>query len=236
MSQRFERVLYSVLVASAAAIAVAVIKREFFATTGPIVRPEKDPEFVASWGDALPIALSSGRDDAPVKVVEFVDFECPVCAHYHPTLREVAATRADRASLLYVHVPLTQHRFALAAARAVECADSMHHLEGFVDVVFEKQDSLGLKTWASYAQDSGVSDTVSFRQCMTSDPPPARIAAGSALAKKLGVKGTPTLMVNGWMLEGGGYSAAQLIALVDALADGRLGPGSSTKSVKAVLR
>ncbi|TFH66720.1 MAG: hypothetical protein E4G90_02105, partial [Gemmatimonadales bacterium] len=63
--------------------------------------------------------------------------------------------------------------------------------------VYLKQDSINLKPWLSYAQESLVGDSHQFAQCI-SDPVPARIARGRSWAEKLGVHSTPTIIVDGW--------------------------------------
>ncbi len=63
-------------------------------------------------------------------------------------------------------------------------------------MIFEKQDSLGLKTWVSYAVDSGVQDTVSFKQCNASEQPLPRVERGLELGGQIDARGTPTVIIN----------------------------------------
>jgi hypothetical protein len=65
--------------------------------------------------------------------------------------------------LFFVHFPLPMHRFARPAARATECAGLQGKFGQMVDAVYNKQDSLGLKSWSDYGRDAGVADTVAFR-------------------------------------------------------------------------
>ena len=90
------------------------------------------------------------------------------------------------------------HRFARKAAQASECADRVGKFSEFVDDVFGKQDSLGLKSWGSFGRDLGLSDTISFITCINAAPTVARIVAGEALARSEQVQGTPTFILNGW--------------------------------------
>ena len=101
-------------------------------------------------------------------------------------------------SLLYVAYPLPMHRFALVAARAAECAYHYGRLREWVDEVYDKQDSLGLKSWGSYALEAGLPDTAAVSKCARDPAPVARIQAGMALGDKIHITGTPTVIVNGW--------------------------------------
>lgn len=67
-----------------------------------------------------------------------------------------------------------------------------------VDVLFRKQDSLGLKPWAGYATEAGVPDTAAFNACASTTTATARIDEGLRIGNAIGVRGTPTIVVNGW--------------------------------------
>jgi protein-disulfide isomerase len=72
------------------------------------------------------------------------------------------------------------------------------------DLLFEKQDSLGLKSWGSFATEVGLKDTTAFARCirLPVDSFP-RIGAGLELGRRNGVRGTPTLWINGHRIDGG---------------------------------
>lgn len=70
------------------------------------------------------------------------------------------------------------------------------------ELLFEKQDSLALKTWRSYADEAGVQDLDAFDLCMESHTVDARIEADRAAAHVAGALGTPTVLVNGLRLGG----------------------------------
>jgi protein-disulfide isomerase len=44
-------------------------------------------------------------------------------------------------SLIYIHFPLTGHRFAMPAARAAECAGNQGRFQAMYDQLFDGQDS-----------------------------------------------------------------------------------------------
>jgi len=66
------------------------------------------------------------------------------------------------------------------------------------DRLYDGQDSLGLKSWASFALSAGVRDTSRFNRCVTQPGVPSQIQAGLDAGARLGVRATPTIVVNGW--------------------------------------
>lgn len=88
------------------------------------------------------------------------------------------------------------------AARAAECAAAQGRFEQFHDAVYAKQDSLGLKSFASFARDAGVPDSVAFGACNDGTAPVPVVQRDIAAAGALGGTGTPTLLVNDLMLPG----------------------------------
>jgi protein-disulfide isomerase len=104
----------------------------------------------------------------------------------------------ERVALSYIHFPINGHRFAIPAARAAECADAEHKFGALHDVLFDKQDSLGLKSWNSYAQEAGIRDIPGFERCVTTLTDLVRVNRGRSLGGAMNVHGTPDVMVNGW--------------------------------------
>lgn len=70
----------------------------------------------------------------------------------------------------------------------------------FADVVYARQDSFGLKSWASYAVNAGVSDSSAFAQCVAVSTSHPRVEQNLALGRRIGIQVTPTVMVNSWSL------------------------------------
>jgi protein-disulfide isomerase len=159
-----------------------------------------------------------------VTIVELGDFECPVCRSFHADVRTVREQFPLDVSLVFVHFPLSIHRFAIPAAKAAECAYEQGKFAPFHELLFDKQDSLGLKPWTSYALEAGVEDSAEFSACVSSNRQFPRIEAGIAAAREIKARGTPTIFLNGWRLFHT-PSATELSEIVRALLAGR-SPGS----------
>ena len=108
------------------------------------------------------------------------------------------AKYGDSVAVVFIDYPSPRHRFARPAAQASECADQQGRFRAFHDVVYEKQDSIGLKSWTSYAAEAGVPDTSRFGRCASSPNEPPRIVAASALGNKTCIAFGPPVFVYGW--------------------------------------
>ncbi|HEY2365802.1 MAG TPA: thioredoxin domain-containing protein, partial [Polyangiaceae bacterium] len=77
---------------------------------------------------ALKIAVSAsdhtqGRDDAPVVLVEYGDYQCPYCGQAAPIVKRLQAALGNDLKLVFRNFPLTEaHPDALNAAKAAEAA------------------------------------------------------------------------------------------------------------------
>ena len=203
MKGQLDHVLSIALTLSAAALAIGLVHREFFAKAPlPPMESSAIPQFMPAWKDALPAGVLIGRRDAQVKIVELADLECPFCRQFHKTAHRVMSEHPADVALVFVHYPLRMHRFAEQAARAAECADDRGHFAELVDAVYGKQDSLGFKTWADFGREAGVTDPDAFQSCALAATSPKRVAAGRAYGDKINVTGTPTVIVNGWRFAG----------------------------------
>ncbi len=165
------------------------------------------PRHVSNWREYAAVGHRMGSAAAPVTITEFADFQCPVCRQF--TLGALASIRREygnRVAVVYRYWPLSMHPLAYPAARAAECAAAQGRFEAFHDLLYAKQDSLGLKSFASFARDAGVADTIAFARCNAGATVPA-IETDVTAAKEVGGTGTPTLLVNDLMLPGAPDSA-----------------------------
>jgi protein-disulfide isomerase len=140
-----------------------------------------------------------GPVDAKVVVVEFADFECPVCRTFmSTTMVPFLRDHPDEAALVFRHWPLSYHRFAYPAARASECAAAQGRFVTYHDLLYEYQDSLGLKPFREMAQEAGVLELAQFDECIARTEQVTRIEDDIAEAQTRGGSGTPTIFVNGY--------------------------------------
>lgn len=219
-SERIERGITALLVMIALLVSGAAIRREVFGDRAALSNSDshQQPEPVENWDTLVAAGTLVGDPTSPVKIVEFADLECPYCKRFHDRFRSLQRT-SKGVALVFVHYPLEGHRFARPAARALECAGASGRFGEFLDSVFEHQDSLGLKSFASYAWESGVVDTIGFKNCASEVSPLSRVERGLAVGREIGVRGTPTIVINGWRY----YTAPDDAALSLAVSRARNG-------------
>lgn len=189
-----------VLVICAVVVAGLIVKREFFSpppAAGSAVRPVSDWKELADGGAVL------GSRSAPLKIVEFSDFQCPYCAQAHFRLTELRRKHADRMAVVYRHYPLEAiHPHAHQAAIAAECAGAQGKFEAYHDALFARQDSIGVAGWSVFAKTAGVPDTADFRRCVEESRFADRVAQDVEAGEKIGVNGTPMFIFDGKMITG----------------------------------
>lgn len=134
-----------------------------------------------------------GNPNASVAIVEYSDFECPFCARFHPTLKQILQEFPD-VKWVYRHFPLTSiHSRALDAAIASECVAEQGGNDmfwQFSDAMFDNQNRLGVKLYIELVQDLGLSSE-QFTACFNSDKYKKHVQDDSQNALDAGGGGTP---------------------------------------------
>lgn len=211
----WDRALTLVLTAAAVAVAALLIRREFFPPT-----PQRLATYAEDWRDDLPMTRVFGNPEAQVIIVAFSDLECPFCRNFHHSMRTALARHPDKVGFVFVHFPLPVHTQALEAARAAECAAAVGHFGEALDYIFANQDSLGKRDWTWFAEGAGVTDASTFDECMAVTTTPEQVQLGLTLGAARGIRGTPTVYLNGWRY-GGTPMDVDFQRAVDELVAGR---------------
>ncbi|MEO5798265.1 MAG: thioredoxin domain-containing protein [Gemmatimonadales bacterium] len=160
--------------------------------------PNQPPTTVKNWEALKSEGHRLGPADAPVTIVEFADFECPACRGFAlRSLKMIRAKYPEGVALVFRHWPLEYHRFAYTAARAAECAGVQGRFFEYHDLLYAKQDSLGLKSFQSFAKDAGVPDDGRFISCVSRRDSVPAIKEDVRVVLALRGTGTPTILVNG---------------------------------------
>lgn len=168
----------------------------------PGIKPV-DPNLIAST--AQPYVL--GNPDAPVKVIEFADFECPACAQWAQLTEPDVRERLINTGLISFHIfdfPLDMHPHAWPAHNAVACAADQGKFDVMHTEVFNTQEKWSRQFGATNpapalrkaAEASGV-DLAVWDACFDSQKHYPRIKANQQEGLKLGVGGTPAFVIGG---------------------------------------
>lgn len=143
-----------------------------------------------------------GNRDGKSTLIEFVDYECPVC-RAADSLLQIAFRKNPQLRVVVLQFPLvTIHPRAHAAAKAAVCAADQERFAQFHTTLFQHgvaPDERGL--WRS-ARLAGVPDSVRFISCMGQQTTDLKVERAIALARRLGVRGTPTFLTQNGMRVG----------------------------------
>jgi diadenylate cyclase len=138
-----------------------------------------------------------GPRDAPVTLVKYGDYECPYCGEAHPMLKELQERVGKQVRFVFRHFPLdSAHPRARRAAQAAEAAASQGRFWEMHDLLYERQGELGEEDLMRYAAELGL-DLRRFEEDLANDNHTWRIEEDRLGGDRAGVRGTPTLFVNG---------------------------------------
>ena len=157
----------------------------------------------ASRTYALPVEASpiKGLADAPVTIVEFSDFQCPFCARSEALVAQALQAYPTQARVVFKHFPLVSiHPQAMPAALAAVAAQRQGKFWEMHEVLFANQRALAPEQIEEYARRIGL-DLQRFKADIASDEVKAQVQADIDLARRSGVRGTPTIFVNGKLLQ-----------------------------------
>lgn len=217
MGTKLDRAASVAFIVASLCIAGSIVYRTVRSSDRPQTTPPA-PTFEKTWLEAAKLGRAlTGSSTAPITIVELTDLECPICREFQPELMAVASKYPAEVKVIYVPFPLVSiHRFALSAARAAECAASTEKLLPWIESVYAKQDSLGIKSWASFAADAGIRDTSAISSCAMDPRSVTRIDSTLAYTKRIGINSTPTIFINGWRLRAA-HDRATLDSVVQKL-------------------
>lgn len=148
----------------------------------------------------------STAPDSDVTFVEFLDFECEACRAAFPLVEQLRTEYADRVNFVVRYFPIQSHFNAERAARAVEAAAQQGKFEPMYKKMFETQSQWGEQqepadaTFRGFAIELGL-DTLAFDAAYNDPATLDRINIDVADGEALGVKGTPTIFLDGQQLE-----------------------------------
>jgi len=153
-------------------------------------------------------APSFGDPKAAVTLVEYSDFECPVCRSLHDVVRGMLPNYAGKVRLIFKDFPLEQlHPWARTAAIAGRCAyqQDPKAFWKMYDFIYDNQEIISAaNAWTKmtdYASQSSL-DADIFKSCMAGSEAGAAVNASRANGQQLDVNSTPTVFVNGRRLVG----------------------------------
>jgi protein-disulfide isomerase len=163
-------------------------------------------------------SVSFGENRKNIIVVEFLDPECESCALFHPMVKKVFKEYHTDIKLVIKYLP--NHKNSKFATKILEASREQHKYNEVLSMIFEKQ-----PLWAQHNNEKPELlwelltaipnlDIAKLKNDMNNPKYDEIINTDTSDARKLGVRGTPTIFVNGVELKT--LSTKALFDLVEA--------------------
>lgn len=166
------------------------LQQQAAAATGP--QPNEKVSF------SLPEdSYAIGREDAPLVLVEYTDYQCPFCRQFHITAYdELKKNYIDTGKIRFVtrDFPLEMHENAKRAAIAARCAGDQGHFWELRHVMIVNASQLKSDNIETYVRDLNL-DLGKFDACMANDKYRLMVERELAEGQAIGVSATPSFVL-----------------------------------------
>ena len=154
-----------------------------------------------------------GQEDAPVTVTEYASWTCPACLQFHTDVvgqLKSEYVETGKVKFVFREFPTAPANISVAGFAVARCAGEDRYFD-VLDELFERQQGIlslarqGGQVRAALEQiaaNHGITDTEAFDACLENSDIRRAIAGSVAQGEDDGVSATPTVMVNGEMLQG----------------------------------
>lgn len=167
--------------------------------------------------DSRSFGPTKGPKDAKFTIVEFADLECPACRQAEPVMEKLQQDFPN-VKFVFQSFPLEMmHPWALSAAKYLDCIQRSNNEQAwtFLQAVYTHQPEIeqGVRVPAGGIDENAITermnryvtmagaDSAKIAACVGNPETAARIQKSFELGTTLRVTGTPTLFVNGRMVQ-----------------------------------
>ena len=144
---------------------------------------------------------AEGPANAKVTIIEISDYQCPFCSRAYTTLEEVKKQYPKDVRILFINQPLPFHPHAKPAAVASLAAHKQGKFWEMYGKLFSNQQQLGDENYQKWAKEIGL-DMAKFNADLKDAEVAKQVERDMAVAKGLGVNGTPGFFINGVNVSG----------------------------------
>lgn len=142
-----------------------------------------------------------GSSSAPITIIAFIDFECPFCRRAYPEFEAIREKYSPVVQIVFKHFPLSSiHPNALPSAIAAQCAAQQNTFWQYYNQIFSSS-LLSEEAYNTYASNVALNQSL-FTRCQESSLTESQVLQDLQDGIDIGVRGTPTYVVNGTMVEG----------------------------------
>ena len=151
-------------------------------------------------------ARVKGVEDAPVRIVEFIDFQCPACAQGAKFLKSFMEQHPGKLRLELKYFPFKTHRHGMLSAQYAECAARQGKFWPYHDYLVERQNNWkrledAKPAFDFMAKEVGL-DSAQLETCLADESVVSFLEKHKKEGTSLGVRQTPTYFINGKMVVG----------------------------------
>jgi protein-disulfide isomerase len=190
------------------------------AATAPIIAPAPaavDVEFLRYYNSRPLVTLrgqerhTKGPTQALLTISEFVDFRCPQCARAREVFAQLLEGNPNDIRLIFRHYPLDSecnpkldqqvHPTSCTASIAAECAGEQGQFWEYAELLFADQKEYTRADLENHASKLKL-DLGRFQSCLNEVNTKDLVRKDIEEAERIGVKATPTLVINGHLIEG----------------------------------
>ena len=205
-----------ILIGAVAILAVAVV--------AVLVLLNQGSGSTAAAPEPVSLDKSYGAEDAPVVVVEYSDFQCPYCKRFAEGAgQQLREEYANQGKVRFVY-----RNFAFIgpestwAAEAAECANEQGRFWDYHDKLFaeqsgENQGAFSKENLKRFAGELGL-DTAQFDECFDSGRYESTVRDEANEAQRRRINSTPSVLVNGQLIQNGSSYQVLQAAVEAALA------------------
>lgn len=199
----------ALLVVCALVVTGLVVHRQFFG--GQVEAPVALALGVPSDVQMDDISRRDGAIDPAIVVVVFTDYECGFCSRLESSWDSVlSGPHAGRIARVVRHLPLNQnHVYSRQAAAKAECTRAQGLFPQVHREFLARWRNLTPEVMTAVLDSIRIPDLVKFERCVAAESTQSTIDADIALARALGLAGTPVTVIGDSALLGA-VSAADL--------------------------
>lgn len=167
-----------------------------------IIEPNADNGYI---GDHV-----KGNPDAPIVIIEYGDYECPLCAESNPYINKAVEESDGKLAVVYRTYLLGYHLNSKPAAYAAEAAGLQGYWKPFADKLFSEQAEweYGSKSeltvmFKKYFEEvsKGEGDLEKFEQDMNSESVSKKVSFDLGISRRVDIPGTPALYFKGQYID-----------------------------------
>lgn len=182
-----------ILFISAITITYFVIKKELF-------NNEKEPSQISNFNSYLRNIRASGNSHARIKIIFFSNYQCPYCKKVNEILKELIQERND-IQIIYYEYPNEASNTSFNYAKVAICAEKLNIYDKTKNILYNLRNDKKEIDWEQLARFIDVNKDTLIK-CLNNSQTEDILFNDILTGKKIKIRYTPTLIINGYLVEG----------------------------------